>query len=180
MTSSEKKSKPRAIAVVGKSGYIEESVYNQAMELGKLAVDAGYYIVCGGRDGVMEAVCRGAHLSENWFFGATVGILPSYHRSEANPWVDVVIPTGLGLARNAVVAASGEVVISINGGPGTLSEMAYAWQFGKPLISLSQTGGWSQFLAQIKPPDTLNFPPNFYRASTPKEAIELTQKLCPI
>ncbi|HEC80611.1 MAG TPA: TIGR00725 family protein, partial [Firmicutes bacterium] len=76
-----------------------------AEEVGKLIARRGATLVCGGMRGVMEAACRGAREEG----GLTVGIIPYYEKDKANKYLDVVIPTGLGLARNALVAASGDV-----------------------------------------------------------------------
>ena len=83
----------------------------------------------------MEAACRGAKEAD----GLTVGILPGADRSEANPFVDVVVPTGLGEARNALVVRAADAVIAIGGGYGTLSEIALALKAGKRVIGL---GTW--------------------------------------
>ncbi len=103
-----------------------------AEQLGELLARAGVTIVCGGRGGVMAAVCRGAKRGG----GTTIGILPGTDPQEANAWVDYPICTGLGEARNAVVVASGQVVIAIGGGLGTLSEIALALKLGRPVITL--------------------------------------------
>jgi hypothetical protein len=83
----------------------------------------------------MEAACRGAKEAG----GLTVGILPGSDRSQANPFVDVVLPTGLGEARNALVVGAADVVIAVGGGYGTLSEIALALKAGKRVIGL---GTW--------------------------------------
>jgi uncharacterized protein (TIGR00725 family) len=106
-----------------------------AAEVGRLIAERGAVLVCGGRGGAMEAACRGA----KEVGGLTVGILPGPDRSEANPFVDVVLPTGLGEARNALVVAAADVVIAIGGGYGTLSEIALALKAGKRVIGL---GTW--------------------------------------
>jgi len=93
---------------------------------------------------VMEAVCRGAK-SEG---GLTVGILPGNNRRDANPYVDIPIITGIGYARNSIVAKSGQAVIAVGGKYGTLSEIAYALQDKIPVIGL---GTWK--LATIKSKD---------------------------
>ena len=80
----------------------------------------------------MEAACRGAKQAG----GLTVGILPGSDRSDANPYVDVALPTGLGEARNALVVRAADAVIAIGGGYGTLSEIALALKAGKPVIGL--------------------------------------------
>jgi uncharacterized protein (TIGR00725 family) len=106
-----------------------------AAEVGRLLAERGATLVCGGRGGAMEAACRGAKEAD----GLTVGILPGADRSEANPFVDVVVPTGLGEARNALVVGAADAVIAIGGGYGTLSEIALALKAGKRVIGL---GTW--------------------------------------
>uniref|UniRef100_A0A7C1FT32 TIGR00725 family protein n=1 Tax=Thermomicrobium roseum TaxID=500 RepID=A0A7C1FT32_THERO len=119
------------VAVCGPNeATVEESMV--AERLGELLARAGVTVVCGGRGGVMAAVCRGAKRGG----GATIGILPGTNPREANEWVDYPICTGLGEARNAVVVASGQVVIAIGGGLGTLSEIALALKLGRPVITL--------------------------------------------
>ena len=85
----------------------------------------------------MEAACRGAKEEG----GLTVGLLPGSHQEEANPYVDIVIPTGLGEARNALVARSGLGAIAVGGSWGTLSEAAFVLQKGLPLVLINQ---WDQ------------------------------------
>ncbi len=106
-----------------------------AEEVGRLLARNGYGVVCGGRGGIMAAVCRGA----NQMGGVTVGVLPGDDESEANDWVQIVIPTGLGEARNAVVARAGRGIIAIGGEYGTLSEIALALKWGKRVAGL---GTW--------------------------------------
>jgi uncharacterized protein (TIGR00725 family) len=106
-----------------------------AHELGKKLAEVVETLVSGGLSGTMVAVCRGFKAGG----GTTIGILPSYNKKDANPYVDIAIPTGLGLARNVLVVTSADVVVALPGGPGTLSEMAYCLQFGVPVISL---GSW--------------------------------------
>jgi uncharacterized protein (TIGR00725 family) len=113
-----------------------------AEELGRAVAGAGQALICGGRGGIMEAACRGAKEAG----GTTVGILPGYDRRAANAWVDHVICTGLGEARNAVVVASGEVVIAVGGGYGTLSEIGLALKMGRTVISL---GSWELDAARL-------------------------------
>jgi uncharacterized protein (TIGR00725 family) len=92
-------------------------------------------LVCGGLGGVMEAACKGAKGSG----GTTVGILPGTDRTAANPYVDTAIATGLGEARNAIVARSADALIAIGGAYGTLSEIAFALKAGKRVVGL---GTW--------------------------------------
>jgi uncharacterized protein (TIGR00725 family) len=103
-----------------------------AAEVGRLLAERGAVLVCGGLGGVMEGACRGAKEAG----GLTVGILPGADRADANPFVDVVLPTGLGEARNALVVEAADVAIAIGRGYGTLSEVALALKAGKRVIGL--------------------------------------------
>ena len=94
----------------------------------------------------MEAVSKGARESERYREGDVLGVLPGYNATAANEFVDIVIPTGMGLARNAVVTSTADVVVAIAGGAGTLSELAMAWQLGKRIIALGEAG-WAAKLA---------------------------------
>jgi hypothetical protein len=76
-----------------------------------------------------------------------VGILPIADLDGGNPYCDVVIPTGMGTARNVLVVRSADAVILVGGGAGTLIEACYAWQIGRPVIALRSTGGWAGRLA---------------------------------
>ena len=116
----------RTVAVIGSSKATEEE-YEVAYKLGKELAKLGLVVVCGGRTGVMEAVCKGAKEEG----GLTIGIMPSYDGHEANPFVDIKINTGMSWNRNPIVVASGEMVIAIGGSYGTLSEIAYAMILGK-------------------------------------------------
>jgi len=104
-----------------------------AKKLGKNLAKVVDILVCGGLSGVMEAVCSGFQSAN----GLTIGILPSYNKKDANKYVDIAIPTGLGLARNVLVVKSADVVVALPGEAGTLSEIAYCLQFGIPVISLN-------------------------------------------
>jgi uncharacterized protein (TIGR00725 family) len=92
-------------------------------------------LFCGGLGGVMEAACRGARKAG----GTTVGILAGTDRSDANRYVDVALPTGLGQARNALVVRAGDALVAVGGGYGTLSEIALALRRGKRVVGL---GTW--------------------------------------
>jgi uncharacterized protein (TIGR00725 family) len=92
-------------------------------------------VVCGGLGGVMEAACRGASREG----GTTVGVLPGLDRGAANPFVSVVVATGLGEARNALVVRAADALIAVGGAYGTLSEIALALKAGKAVIGL---GTW--------------------------------------
>jgi uncharacterized protein (TIGR00725 family) len=103
-----------------------------AEELGRLLGGRGAVVVSGGLGGVMEAACRGAKDAG----ATTLGILPGLDRKEANPYVDVAVPTGMGEARNALVVRAADALIAVGGGYGTLSEVALALKTGKPVVGL--------------------------------------------
>lgn len=123
------------IAVVGGMD-ASDAVLRTAEAVGAALADAGATVVCGGLGGVMEAACRGAKAAG----GLTVGVLPGTDHRSANEWVDVVIATGLGEARNAVVVSSVGAVIAVDGEYGTLSEIALALRAGIPVIGV---GTWT-------------------------------------
>ncbi len=122
----------RAISVFGASVPSEEE-RGLAFEVGKRLAAEGLVVVCGGLGGVMEAVCRGAKS----LGGTTVGILPGRDPDEANPFVDIAIPTGMGEARNVIIARTGRAAVAVGGGLGTLSEIAVALRLGKTVVGLS-------------------------------------------
>lgn len=123
------------IAVIGGSD-VTAPVAAGAETIGAALASAGAIVICGGLGGVMAATCRGAQSAG----GLTVGILPGNDPSAANPWVDVVIVTGLGEARNALVVGSAAAVIAVDGEYGTLSEIAFALRAGIPVVGL---GTWT-------------------------------------
>jgi uncharacterized protein (TIGR00725 family) len=121
------------VAVVG-PGSAGEDELAAAEEAGRLIAARGALLVCGGLGGVMEAACRGAHEAG----GTTLGLLPGDDRREANEFVDIAVPTGLGEGRNALV-------VRVGGGYGTLSEIALALRAGKPVIGV---GTWDIDMVQ--------------------------------
>jgi uncharacterized protein (TIGR00725 family) len=135
------------MSVVGSGSPLEGDAGGICRDLGRTAVDAGFRIATGGKGGVMEAVSLGAHESSQYSEGDVIGVLPSYDVESGNPHVDIVVPTGLGIARNIVVVAMADVVVAIGGSSGTLSEMAIAWQLGKPIVAIAAAGGWAEKLA---------------------------------
>ena len=116
------------VSVIG-SGVEHEQ---RAEEVGRLLAERGCTVVCGGRGEVMAAAARGAKSAG----GTTIGILPGSDRREANEWIDHVVVTGIGPARNAIVAASGDAVIAVGGRYGTLTEIGFALILGRPVVIL--------------------------------------------
>jgi uncharacterized protein (TIGR00725 family) len=103
-----------------------------AESVGRALAARGAVVVCGGLGGVMEAACRGAKEAG----GTTLGLLPGSDRAHANPYVDVAVPTGMGEARNALVARTADALVAVGGGYGTLSEIALALKAGKRVVGL--------------------------------------------
>ena len=141
----------KTITVIGPNKSVcSEELYKFGIKLGRMLVDMDYIIVNGGMHGVMEAVFKGAHQSVNYNFGKTIGIIPSLNKEEANRYCDIIIPTGIGYARNQIVINSSNIIIAISGGAGTLSEIAYAWQMNKQIYSFVNFDGWAKELADMK------------------------------
>ncbi|MDR2180555.1 MAG: TIGR00725 family protein [Synergistaceae bacterium] len=145
----------RIVSVIGTST-ASPDLYELARETGRLLAERDCIVVCGGRGGVMEGVCRG--VAERG--GISVGLLPS-SLSEANPYVSIPLVTGLGEVRNVAVVSAGQAVISIGGAYGTLSELGFAMRQGKPVVGLRT---W-----QIR--DEKGEPSAVVCAATPLEAV---------
>lgn len=122
------------VAVIGASGPRAEDL-EHAHAAGRRLAELGAIVVTGGRGGVMEAACRGAKEAG----GLTVGILPGIDRSDANEFVDVSLPTGLGEMRNGLVARAADALVAVGGAWGTLAEIAFARSWGKPVFGV---GSW--------------------------------------
>lgn len=127
----------KQVLVIGSS---DETRYKkESREIGRFIAERGWVLVTGGRGGIMEEASRGAFEAK----GIVVGILPSDDFAGANEFCTIVIPTGMGYARNAVNLLSADIVVAIGGKSGTLSELAYAWTYGKPVICCTFAEGWS-------------------------------------
>jgi uncharacterized protein (TIGR00725 family) len=135
--------------VIGSGAEHEE----RAEEIGRLLAEQGATLVCGGKGEVMAAAARGAKSAG----GSTIGVLPGESRAEANEWIDHVVVTGIGHARNLAVVASGDAVIAVGGRYGTLAEIGFALTLGRRVVILEP--GWDVDGA--------------LRAGTPAEAVEL-------
>jgi uncharacterized protein (TIGR00725 family) len=147
--------KARQISVIG-SGAEHEG---RAEEVGRLLAERGCVLICGGRGEVMAAAARGARVAG----GTTIGILPGETSAEANEWIDHVVVSGVGHARNLAVVASGEAVIAVGGRWGTLAEIGFARVLGRPVVIVEP--GWEVEGEGVE------------RAATPAEAVELALRL---
>jgi uncharacterized protein (TIGR00725 family) len=136
------------VSVIGSGAEHEEN----AEQVGRLLAERGATVVTGGLGEVMAAAARGAKSAG----GTTIGILPTETREGLNEWVDHVVVTGIGHARNLAVVASGDAVIAVGGSYGTLAEIGFALTLGRPVVVLEP--GWKVDGAR--------------RAQTPAEAVE--------
>lgn len=134
------------IGVIGSGGPDREAA-DLAYQVGRGIAEAGFGLICGGLGGVMEAACRGAVEGG----GLTVGILPGNDPAEANPFVAIPIATGMGVARNVIIVRSALVLIAVKGGPGTLSEVAFAVQLGVPVVSLKSYELFDEIISASDP-----------------------------
>ena len=134
--------------------------------VGRLIAERACTLVCGGLGGAMAAACRGAKEAG----GATIGIIPGYDDRAANPWVEFVVCTGLGQARNALVAATGHALIAVGGGWGTLSEIALGLRLGRPVVLL---GGWGPVLStEVGRARVADLEGTIIVAENPEDAVE--------
>lgn len=121
-----------AIAVVG-AGDAGAELRQQAVEVGREVARAGAVLVCGGLGGVMESAACGARE----LGGATLGVLPGNQPGAANRYVQYVVASGMGEARNAIVVASADAVVALEGGAGTLAEIGHALKLRRPVVALN-------------------------------------------
>jgi len=150
----------RQVAVIGK-GTPDDELTPLAEEVGRRLAEAGAVVVCGGLTGVMEGVARGASAAG----GTVIGIVPSSSTEQANPYCTHVVATGIGHARNLAVVSSGDAVIAIGGEWGTLSEIAFARELGRPVVALSS---W-----KVSPGGVMEGRPGIEEASDPAAAVDL-------
>jgi uncharacterized protein (TIGR00725 family) len=149
------------ISFIG-GGRATAAQYALAEEVGRLVASLGAVLVCGGLGGTMEAAARGAKEAG----GTTLGILPGHDRSQGNPYLDFVVTTGLGHARNLAVVSSGDAVIAVGGEFGTLSEIGLARKVGRPVIIVE---GWR--LSRDEGADGV------WYASSPREMLAILREV---
>ncbi len=126
--------RPITVAVCG-SGTANPDLTKLAEEVGRIIVQSGSRLICGGLGGVMAGACRGARSAG----GTTIGLLPGQDSTAANEWVDIAIATGLNEGRNLLIVLNADGVIALPGGPGTLSEIALALKINTPVLD---GGNW--------------------------------------
>ena len=159
--------RPPHVAVIGDgdpSGPDAHRVLEWAEEIGQLLARAGATVVTGGLGGVMRAASRGAVSAG----GMTIGILPGADAREANEYVRLSIPTGLGVMRNLVVVTAADAVVAVGGRHGTLSEIGLALRMGRHVVALSS---W-----RVESEHRLGGP-RVHRARDPREATSMVVRL---
>ena len=123
------------VSVIGSHDFdvnVEDLIYN----VGKIVAEVGCILVCGGLGGAMEVASKGAKEAG----GLTVGLLPGTDKKDANPYIDIALPTSIGFARNAMVACSADIIVALPGSYGTESEICYGMVYKRPVINL---GNWN-------------------------------------
>jgi len=151
------------VAVIGAS-QCSPAEARTAEEVGRRIASLPADLVCGGLGGVMEAAARGARLAG----GRTIGILPGIHKDAANPYIDIVVPTGMGQARNVLVVLAADAVVAVGGEFGTLSEISLALKHGIPVVGVETWPVDAMPAAGDAP---------FYRARDAAEAVALVRQL---
>ncbi len=152
------------ISVVGSGnsdGTLSPKIAKIANEVGREIAVRGAVLICGGLGGVMTEAAKGAKEKG----GLTIGIIPGENPDSANPYIDIPIPTGLGFARNVLVAYSGDAIIAVSGKLGTLSEISFAIIRKKPVIGICT---WD--LNQLKPVEDYGY--GIIKCKNAKEAVE--------
>ena len=142
----------RVIGVIG-VGTPDEKTDSSARRVGRLLAEQGCVVITGGLGGVMQAASQGASEAG----GLVIGVLPGASPDEANRYVGVAVATGMGDARNAILANSAEAFVAVGGSYGTLSEIAFVLKRGKRIVSL---GSW-------------NVDPQILSAADPEQAVQL-------
>jgi uncharacterized protein (TIGR00725 family) len=137
------------IGVIGRAQrpgeQLPEALLTAAEAVGSAIAARGAVLISGGTGGVMEASARGAKQAG----GLTVGFLPQGDASHANPYIDLVFPTGLGTVRNVLTARCADCLVVVGGGVGTLNEITLAYDYAVPIVALSGTGGWADRLRPV-------------------------------
>jgi uncharacterized protein (TIGR00725 family) len=149
------------VAVIGGGQVTDtDAEYETARAVGRLLAERDHEVVCGGRRGVMEAVCRGASEADSQT--NTIGILPGSDPNAANEYVETAIATGMGNARNVLVVLNSDAVIAVDGATGTLSELGHALDFARPVVGID-----THDLSKIT---------GFEAVETPEEAVESVER----
>lgn len=152
------------IAVVG-GGEVDDDLVAFARTVGHGLAEAGVVVVCGGLGDILGAVLRGVADGG----GLSLALLPGHDREGMPFEATVAIPTGLGEARNVLIARSCQAMIAVGGGYGTLSEMALAARAGVPIIGYRTWG--------LQPPESEGFQDPVVPVTTAEDAASIAVSL---
>jgi len=141
----------KIVGVIGQGRDCSAELLKAAEEVGYHIAQRGAILICGGLGGVMEAACRGAKKGG----GMTIGVLPTADKLAANEFVDIPIVTGIGEARNSIIVRTADALIAIGGKYGTLSEIAFALAFGKPIVGLHTWQGIEGMIQSASPAEAV-------------------------
>ncbi|MFQ5429715.1 MAG: TIGR00725 family protein [Phycisphaerae bacterium] len=130
------------VAVIG-SSEADARMLALAEDAGRIVARLGAALVTGGRDGIMAAASKACAEAG----GVVLAVTPHTDMNDVNPFAHYHIPTGMGWARNVITGIAGDVMLVIGGAAGTLSEIAYAWMYDRPIVALSCSGGWAARIA---------------------------------
>jgi uncharacterized protein (TIGR00725 family) len=132
------------IGVLGSRDASEKNL-KIAEEVGREIATGGAILLCGGRGGIMRAAAKGCKEAG----GMSIGILPILDKKECDTdYLDVIMPTSMGFGRNIFIASASDVVIAIDGNYGTMSEVSFALNYGRPVVVIKGTGGTADYLAK--------------------------------
>jgi uncharacterized protein (TIGR00725 family) len=158
------------ISVIGSGnsdGTLSPQIAKIANDVGREIAKRGAVLICGGLGGVMTEAAKGAKEEG----GLTIGIIPGDDPDSANPFIDISLPTGLGFARNVLVAYSGDVIIAVSGRLGTLSEISYAVIKKKPVIGI-HTWDLEQLFDGMCSDDKKFYSDSIIKCESAKEAVD--------
>ena len=127
----------KIIAVIGHDLHAKEEHRIAAEKVGREIAKKGAIVLCGGRGAVPLAAARGAEKEG----GISVGILPDSEKKDVPACITIPVMTGIGFARNQVIAHTADAVIAVGGAIGTFTEAAYSYFDGKPVIVLEAVEG---------------------------------------
>lgn len=122
-----------AVSCPGAGADATPEILALAEAVGSELATAGATVLCGGLGGAMDSLALGVRRAG----GTCIGLLPGTDTRGASTALSLALPTGLGQARNAVLATAGEALIAIGRGYGTLSEIALARRLGRPVVTLA-------------------------------------------
>ncbi len=128
----------KTITIFGSSLPDEGSAaYEDARRLGRLLAARGFAICNGGYGGLMAATARGAREAEGHTIGVTCAVWPA----SANPWIVEEVRSASFLDRLSSLIERGDAYVVLQGGTGTLAELALVWEMMNKSALARTVGG---------------------------------------